>query len=269
MDKKGTIQSNTKKGKRYSVMPAPSSSTARNMKEPLRPKPRSKTVMEFDSTSKSETTDFHATYQQVAFDQFLRTMLEDCLIDDKIKREENEIDIQMAQLSGRFMETIHQMEKTNRRLKDISFVVEQQRLLDLKNQDCSKFHDLTEQSDVQSVMKNLATTNEDYHEEQACLDRLETKNVVFGYNKESGHKQLLDAVNDAIDGSEQIKKHSNLDMDKFKEFEKTRKSLDDLGKDRFDLSTLKDEFDEKFPDYSQKLIKEVSDKIEEMMNDDL
>ncbi|VVC90784.1 unnamed protein product [Leptidea sinapis] len=243
MDKKGTIQSKTKKAKRFSVMPAPSSSTARTMKEPLQPKPRSKTVMEFDSTSKSETTDFHATYQQVAFDQFLRTMLEDCLIDDKIKREENEIDIQMAQLSGRLMETIHQMEKTNRH--------------------CSKFYDLTEQSDVQSVMKNLATT------EQACLDRIETKNVDFGYNKESGHKQLLDAVNDAIDGLEQIKKHSNLDMDKFKEFEKTRKSLDDLGKDRFDLSTLKDEFDEKFPDYSQKLIKEVSDKIEEMMNDDL
>ncbi|XP_050679160.1 uncharacterized protein LOC126975350 [Leptidea sinapis] len=195
-------------------------------------------------SSKSKTSVSNAStpvetlQQQVVYSQFLRTMLEDCLIDQKIKREENQLDVQMAQLSSRFMDHIQQIEKTNRRLKDILFVVEQQRLLDLKTQDCTKFHELTEQSDVQSVMKHLATT------EQACLDRLEAKNVDFGYNKESGHKQLLDAVNDAIDGLEQIKKHSDLDMDKFKEFEKTLKCLDDLEKDRSDLSMLKNEFDE-------------------------
>ncbi|VVC92282.1 unnamed protein product [Leptidea sinapis] len=266
MDKRRMSLPRTNNERSFSVMSAPLSASAQKVKTPLRPISRSTTFMKCDSASKSETSVSNASTAvetlkqqvvygrassksetsvsnantpvetlkgQVLYSRFLRTMLEDCLIDDKIKREENEMDIQMAQL-----------------------------LLDLKNQDCTKFHELTDQSNVQSVMKNLATT------EQACLDRLETKNVDFGYNKESGHKQLLDAVNDAIDGLEQIKIRSNLDMDKCKEFEKTQKCLDDLEKDRSDLSMLKDEFDEKFPEYCHKVIIEVSDKIDEMKDDD-
>lgn len=115
---------------------------------------------------------------------------------------------------------------------------------------------------MQDILQNLENT------EQACLDKLETNNIDFGYNKDSGHKQLLDAVNDAIDGLEQIKKHSNLDMHKFKEYEESRNSLDELDKDRLDLEGLKIDFEAKFPKFSEKLIKEASEKIAKMINND-
>lgn len=71
--------------------------------------------------------DFDAEYRQIAYNKFLRAMLEDCLVDDKIQREETDMDRQMSQLADRFQKTMYQLDKTNRRLKDISFVVEQNR----------------------------------------------------------------------------------------------------------------------------------------------
>ncbi|XP_059047556.1 uncharacterized protein LOC131842980 [Achroia grisella] len=205
--------------------------------------------------------DFNAEHRQIAYGKFLRAMLEDCLVDEKIELEQTKMDIQMAQLADRFEKTVDHLDKTNRRLKDISFVVEQKRLLDLKNQDSSHFYSMTESSNAEELLQNLSAT------EQACLDKLETKNIDFGYNKDTGHKQLLDAVNDAIEGLEQIKKHSNLDIDKFKEYEKSQKNIEDLDKDRFDLESLKSEFESKFPKFNEKLLKEVSDKIAKMMDD--
>ncbi|CAG9577580.1 unnamed protein product [Danaus chrysippus] len=204
---------------------------------------------------------FDAEYRQVAYGKFLRALLEDCLVEEKIEREETQMDIQMAQLADRFQKTMDQLDKTNRRLKDISFVVEQKRLLDLKNQDSNTFYNITDDSKIEESLNDLKMT------EEACLDRLETKNVDFGYNKDSGHKQLLDAVNDAIDGLEQIKKHSNLDINKFKEYEKSHKGLNQLEKDRFDLESLKSEFETKFPKFSEKLLKDISEKIDTIMND--
>lgn len=64
---------------------------------------------------------------QIMYGKFLRAMLEECIVDDKIEREETQIDIQMALLADRFQKTIAQLDKTNRRLKDINFVVEQKR----------------------------------------------------------------------------------------------------------------------------------------------
>ncbi|XP_013189891.2 uncharacterized protein LOC106134395 [Amyelois transitella] len=206
--------------------------------------------------------DFDAEQRQIAYGKFMRAMLEDCLVDEKIEREETQIDIQMAQLADRFQKTIEQLDKTNKRLKNISFVVEKKRLIDLKNRDVSQFYDMTETSKVEEILTNLMTT------EQACLDKLETKNIDFGYDKNSGHRQLLDAVNDAIEGLEQIKKHSKLDIDKFKEYEKSQQTLVQLEKDRFDLDSLKAEFDVKFPNFSEKLMKEVSEKIAGITNDD-
>ncbi|XP_063836397.1 uncharacterized protein LOC135085548 [Ostrinia nubilalis] len=203
--------------------------------------------------------DFDAEYRQIAYGKFLRAMLEECLVDDKIQREETQMDIQMAQLADRFQKTMDQLDKTNRRLKDISFVVEQKRLLDLKNTDSSQFFQMTDDSNAQDLLLNLKAA------EQACLDKLETKNVDFGFNKESGHKQLLDAVNDAIEGLDQIKKHSNLDVDKFKEYEKSQKNLSEIDKDRLDLETLKTDFETKFPKFSEKLLKEASEKIAKMI----
>ncbi|XP_047522608.1 uncharacterized protein LOC125061295 [Pieris napi] len=194
--------------------------------------------------------------------QCLRDVLADCLVDMKIKREETDMDIQITQLADRFAKTVEQLEKTNRRLKDISFVVEQKRLLDLKTIDCSRFHETIEESGVTDILNNLATS------EQAYLDKLETKNIDFGYNKETGHKQLLDAVNDAIDGLEEIKKHSGLDIDKLKQFEVTQTMLDEIEKEKFNIDNLKSEFEKKFPKFCDKLLQEVSEKVDTMLKSD-
>ncbi|XP_050360295.1 uncharacterized protein LOC126780076 isoform X2 [Nymphalis io] len=206
--------------------------------------------------------DFDAEYRQIAYGKFLRAMLEDCLVEEKIEREETQMDIQMAQLADRFQKTMDQLDKTNRRLKDINFVVEQKRLLDLKNKDCSTFYNMTENSNIESILNDLSVT------EEIALDKLETKNVDFGYNDESGHKQLLDAVNDAIEGLNQIKNHSNLDINKFKEYEKSQMTLEELERDRFDLDSLKAEFETKFPKFSERLLKDVSEKIATIMDND-
>lgn len=121
---------------------------------------------------------------------------------------------------------------------------------------------MTENSNAESLLKDLANT------EQAHLDRIELKNVDFGYNKQSGHKQLLEAVNDAIDGLEKIKKESNLDIDKFKEYEKSQITIEEMEKERFDLDSLKASFEEKFPKFSEQLLKETSRKIASMIDDD-
>lgn len=129
----------------------------------------------------------------------------------------------------------------------------------MKNRDCAHFYETTDTSNIQDILQNLSNT------EQACLDKLETKNIDFGYNKDSGHKQLLDAVNDAIDGLEQIKKHSNLDMHKFREYEASQNGLEELDKDRLDLESVKMDFEGKFPKFSEKLLKEASEKIARMI----
>ncbi|CAG9790561.1 unnamed protein product [Diatraea saccharalis] len=225
---------------------------------------RNTTLIDCDTTilKQENLPNFDAESRQIAYGKFLRTMLEECLIDEKIERSETLTDLQMTQLAQRFNETMNQLDKTNRRLKDISFVVEQKRLLDLKTTDSSKFFNTTDDSDAQELLHNLNTT------ESVCLDNLETKNVDFGYNKESGHKQLLDAVNDCINGLDEIKKHSNLDMDKFKEYEKSQMNIQDLEKERFDLEMLKEDFEKKFPKFNEKLLKEVSDTIAKVIEED-
>lgn len=121
---------------------------------------------------------------------------------------------------------------------------------------------MIDESVVEKQLDNLKIT------EESCLDKLETKNVDFGYNNESGHRQLLDAVNEAIDGLEEIKKHSNLDANKFKEYENSQVNLNDIEKDRFDLESLKSEFEIKFPKFSEQLLKEVSEKVALIMDND-
>ncbi|XP_049884339.1 uncharacterized protein LOC126379576 [Pectinophora gossypiella] len=205
---------------------------------------------------------FDVEQRQIAYGKFMRAMLEECLVDEKIEREETQMDIQMGLLADRFQKTIDHLDKTNRRLKDINFVTEQKRLIDLKNNHCDDFYNLTKNSNAQELVFNLNA------KEQASLDKLHTKNVDFGYTKESGHKQLLDAVNDAIEGLEQIKKHSKLDMSKFKEYERSERSLDDLEKDRFDLDALKADFETKFPEFSERLLKEASERIAKMFGNE-
>lgn len=206
--------------------------------------------------------DFEPENRAIAYGKFLRAMLEECLVDEKIEREETQIDVQMAQLADRFQKTIDHLDKTNRRIKEINFVAEQKRLIDLKSKDCEKFYDITSNSNTVQLLESLKNT------EQSCLDQLQTKNIDFGYDKESGHKLLLDAVTDAIEGLENIKKHSNLDIDKFKEYEKTQKSLVELEKERHDLERLRTDFEKKFPDLTEKLLEEVSEKIAQVMNTD-
>lgn len=136
------------------------------------------------------------------------------------------------------------------------------RLLDLKSTDSAQFFEMTDESNTSNLLSDLNTM------EKACLDKLKTKNVDFGFDKESGHKKLLDAVSDAIEGLDQIKKHSKLDVDKFKEYEKSERNIVELEKDKFDLETLKSDFEAKFPKFSEKLLKEASEKIAKMIENE-
>ncbi|XP_041983896.1 uncharacterized protein LOC121736632 [Aricia agestis] len=212
--------------------------------------------------SEDALPNFDAEYREIAYVKFLHAMLGDCLVDEKISREETLMDVQMSQLADRFQKTVDQLDKTKKKLNDISFVVEQKRLLDLKSKDCSSFYKFTEDSQVEGLLKNLSVA------EQAKLDNLVTKNIDFGYTKESGYEQLLDAVNETIEGLEQIKKHSQLDINKLKEYEKTQKSIEELEKERCDLENLKKEIESDLPKFSEKLLMEASEKITKMINTD-
>ncbi|CAD0207022.1 unnamed protein product [Chrysodeixis includens] len=242
---------------------AAATTSAKGREKPItRPKKTSNPDAEVLKSEFQGLPDFDSENRQIAYGKFVRAMLEECLVDEKFEREETIMDLQMAQLAERFQKTMDQLDKTNQRLKDISFVVEQTRLVNLKSDDNSSFYEMNKNSNIESILKDLAIT------EQASLDRIQLKNIDFGYNKETGHKQLLDAVNDAIQGLEQIKKESNLDIDKFKEYEKSQISIEEMEKDRFDLDSLKASFEEKFPKFSEQLLKEMSDKIARMIIDD-
>lgn len=131
----------------------------------------------------------------------------------------------------------------------------------MKNQDSATFYEMTDSSKIKDYLTDLSNA------EKVCLDRLETKNIDFGYNQDSGHKQLLDAVNDAIEGLEEIKKHSKLDADKFKEYAKTEQAIDDLEKDRSELHSLRADFESKFPKLNEKLLMEASEKLASLIDD--
>ncbi|XP_048002693.1 uncharacterized protein LOC125239215 [Leguminivora glycinivorella] len=220
-------------------------------------------VYDADLTIRPEVSmpDFESENKQVAYGKFLRLMLEDCLLEEKIEREETEVDKQMALLADRFQKTMSQLDKTNRRLKDISFVQEQERLIQMRHEDNAKIFEATANSTAPEILTSLSNT------EQAHLDKLVTKNVDFGYDKNSGYKQLLDAVQDAIGGLEEIKKHSNLDMNKFKEYENAKTLSEQMELSKMDLEMLKTEFEVKFPKFSEKLLKEASEKFAKMVED--
>ncbi|RVE44494.1 hypothetical protein evm_010898 [Chilo suppressalis] len=262
--------SKTVKTKRPSTVGVPSSTT-RKVTNPPKEKPKFAVKKNTTIIADGDTTilrqeglapDFNADDRQIAYGKFLRSMLEECIIDEKIEREETQMDLQMAQLAERFQKTMEQLDMTNRRLKDISFVVDQKRLLDLKSTDTSKFFNTTDDSNAQELLQNLNTA------EKACLDNLVMKNVDFGFDKDSSHQQLLDAVNDAIEGLNEIKKHSNLDTAKFEEYQKSHESIQKFEKEKFDLETLKTDFEKRFPKFNEKLLKEASEKIAKMMEDD-
>lgn len=129
----------TKRQSTACVQPASSRSKFAPLKEKNVPCPTSKksnpnsTIAVADTTIMKQETqglpDFDAETRQVAYGKFLRTMLEECLIDEKVEREETIIDVQMSQLADRFQKTMDQLDKTNKRLMNISFAVEQQRLV--------------------------------------------------------------------------------------------------------------------------------------------
>uniref|UniRef100_A0A2H1VLF7 SFRICE_010540 n=1 Tax=Spodoptera frugiperda TaxID=7108 RepID=A0A2H1VLF7_SPOFR len=262
----------TVKPKRPTTVSVPTTSRTKIVSKDNKNVPRTKktnanmTTVDPDATilklEQQGFPDFDAEHRQIAYGKFLRAMLEECLVDEKIEREETVIDLQMSQLADRFQKTMDQLDKTSRRLKNISFVAEQKRLLDLKGQVNTQIFDMTEKSNANKLLEDLHST------EQRFLDKIELKNVDFGYNNVSGHKQLLDAVNDAIDGLEQIKKDSNLDLDKFKEYEKSQMTIEELEKDRFDLESLKSDFETKFPRLSEQLFKEASERIAKIIDND-
>ncbi|GBP41866.1 Protein MEMO1 [Eumeta japonica] len=266
-DKKKTVfaapQSKNVKAKRPSTtLPKNKESVMSSRKDPpaaakdrfLKPKSAknisSMSMVDAADMTISDNSSFDEEHKQISYCRFLRSMLKDCLVNEKIERETTEIDVQMAQLAARFEKSVDLLEKTHRRIKDISFITEQKRLLDLKNKDCSQFYELNK-CNPESLLEDL------YKKEQNALDRLETRNVDFGYDSTSGHQQLLEALNEAVDGLEEIKKQSDIDIGKFKEYEKLKKNMESIEEDSFELDKLKNEFDSKFPDFSNELSRQL------------
>ncbi|PZC71818.1 hypothetical protein B5X24_HaOG212412 [Helicoverpa armigera] len=260
---------NATKPKRPSTVTATSSRTKLVPKEKIvRGKKPSANATALEADTTILNTEFHGFPEfdtekyQIAYGEILRAMLEDCVFDEAVEREETVMDLQMSQLADRFQKTVELLDKTNRRLKDMSFEVEQKRLCDLKSSTNNEFIKATEESDAATILNTLNTT------EQAYLDRIELNNVDFGYDKTSGHKQLLDAVNDAIEGLDQIKKEYHLDVSNFKEFDKNQTSIEELEKDRFDVESLRADFDAKFPQFSEQLLKEATERIAKLIESD-
>lgn len=78
-------------------------------------------------TKQGSMPDFDSVQRQITYGKLLRAMLEDCLVDEKMEKEERQIDNQLALLADRVQKTNYEIDMTNRRLKDIKFVVEQKR----------------------------------------------------------------------------------------------------------------------------------------------
>ncbi|XP_068627102.1 uncharacterized protein [Battus philenor] len=213
------------------------------------------------SSSISSPSSFYAsTYRQIELGRFKHAMLEKNLVEDKIKHEVPQIEAQMALLIDRMNKTMDVLSKTNARLKDISFIVEQKRLLDLKSNDTTKFCEMAQNSNADSILNDLASS------EQVCLDNLVLKNVIADCDEKNGCNKLLDAVDDALKGLADIKNNSNLDITKTREYEKTQINLCNVEKEKFDFENLRSDFSTKFPNFSEQLIKTASDKIASMMN---
>lgn len=128
------------KNKRQSTMPSVGSlptrgkvSTSAKTKSNVASRPKlNNTAVDLDTTlmrndAANMVSDMDEERRQIAYGKFLRAMLEECVLNDKIEREETEMDIQMAQLADRFHKTLELLDRTNRRLKDIKFVAEQKR----------------------------------------------------------------------------------------------------------------------------------------------
>lgn len=75
------------------------------------------------------SSNFDEDYRQIAYGKFLRSLLQDCIVDDKIEREKTDIDIAMAQLFARFERSVDILDNTSKRLQDINFTAEQKRLV--------------------------------------------------------------------------------------------------------------------------------------------
>ncbi|XP_023934348.2 uncharacterized protein LOC112043255 [Bicyclus anynana] len=197
-----------------------------------------------------------------AYENFLCQLFEECLVEDKIQKEETQMEVQMSQLANRLQQNVDLLDKTNRRLKDIRFTVEQKNLSDLLSQDCAKFYDITEKSGCEAKIDNLSAAVE------SRLDYLENTNVDIGYNAESGHKQLLDAVNEATEGLERIKKNCKLDPTKFTEYNKLHNNLEKMENVKLELESAKREFEKKFPKFSERLLNAVSDTLATVVDND-
>ncbi|XP_068627334.1 uncharacterized protein [Battus philenor] len=215
------------------------------------------------SSSISSSLSFDASaYRHIELGRFKRATLEKNLVEEKIKREAPQIEGQMALLVDRMSKTMDLFNKTNARLKNISFIVEQKRLLDLKSNDTIKFCEMAQNSDAERILNDLASS------EQVCLDKLELKNVIADCDEQNGSNKLLEAIDDALKGLAEIKNNSKLDVTKTKEYEKTQINLGNMEKEKFDLENLRSDFNARFPNFSEKLIKNASDKIALMVNSD-
>lgn len=197
--------------------------------------------------------DYSKDYAALTYNNMLTSIFAETLLDESTSRERSNLDIQMSELANRFSRSINLLDKTNKRLREISFASEKQRLLAMSENSIGDFVQSQKLNDVENLIENLTD------KQKSAQDRLELKNVDMALG--SGHKQLSDALNEAIQGFEDIKNHSKLDLDILKSYDECRGVIEDCRNDNYDIEGLKRDLEEVFPKIDEKLLIDASDRF--------
>lgn len=74
-----------------------------------------------------EGKEYEDLTKKLAYNEYLESLFLETLVDEKMERERSEIDVKMAELETRIQMDYLMLHKTNARLKEISFLSQQQR----------------------------------------------------------------------------------------------------------------------------------------------
>lgn len=85
------------------------------------------TVSSISAPRSDEGKEFEDVTKKLAYNEYLESLFLETLVDEKIERERSEIDVKMAELESRLQMDSMMLHKTNARLKEISFLSQQQR----------------------------------------------------------------------------------------------------------------------------------------------
>lgn len=91
-------------------------------------RPNNTSVAVSNSAARSDVgKEYEDVTKKLTYNEYLESLFLDTLVDDKIAKERSEIDVKMAELETRLQMDNLMLHKTNARLKEISFLSQQQR----------------------------------------------------------------------------------------------------------------------------------------------